>query len=103
MAVTITNVLSATGPNYGSQSFICTVIASADGDVTATCPHGLLSTPLLYGFTPILSQALAASSGWAITTVNATNIVLTKLATTGSGNASPQILVWAMTPTSLIR
>jgi hypothetical protein len=103
MAFTVTNVLSATGPNYGSQSFICTVISTADADTVVTMPHGLLSTPLLYGFTQVLSQALAASSGWALAVPGAVNLVGTKLATVGSGNAGIQVMFWAMTPTSLIR
>lgn len=102
MAVTVTNKISATGPVVGSQMFVATVIATADGDTTATCPHGLLSTPLIYGITPLLSQALTALSAWVVSSVTSTNIVLTKLASTGSGNASPQVLVWAMTPNSLI-
>ena len=97
MAVTVTNVLA------GVSTFICTVIASADADTTATCPHGLLTTPLLYGATQVLSQALAASSGWSLAVPGATNLVATKLGTVGSGNAGIQLMVWAMTPHSLIR
>lgn len=104
MAITIANILSATGTNYpGVNSFICTVIASADGDTTATAPHGLLVTPLLWGVTQVISQALAALSAWAIALPGATNLVGTKLASTGSGNAGVQAIFWAMTPTSLIR
>lgn len=97
MAVTITNTLA------GYSTFICTVIATADADVTATAPHGLASTPLLWGFTQVLSQALTALSAWAIPSSGATNLVGTKLTSTGSGNAGVQAIFWAMTPHSLIR
>lgn len=97
MAVTIANTLA------GYSTFICTVIATADGDTTATAPHGLASTPLLWGVTQVLSQALTALSAWAIALPGATNLVGTKLASTGSGNAAVQAIFWAMTPHSLIR
>jgi len=97
MAVTITNTLA------GTSTFICTVIATADPDTTATAPHGLASTPLLWGFTQVLSQSLAGSSGWSVASPGATNLVGTKLPTVGSGNAAVQLLMWAMTPHSLIR
>lgn len=96
MAVTIANTLA------GVNTFICTVIATADADVTATCPHGLAAAPKLYGVTQVLSQALTALSAWSIAVPGTTNVVGTKLASTGSGNAGVQALVWAMTPHSLI-
>ena len=97
MAVTVTNTLA------GVSTFICTVISTVDGDTTATCPHGLLSTPLLWGVTPVLSQALTALSAWTVAAPGATNLVGTKLTSVGSGNAGVQALIWAMTPHSLIR
>ncbi len=96
MAVTVTNTLA------GVNTFICTVIATADADTTATMPHGLASTPKLYGFTQVLSQALAAMSAWSLAVPGATNLVGTKLATVGSGNAGVQAMFWAMTPHSSI-
>lgn len=96
MAVTIANVLA------GQNTFVATVIASADADVTATIPHGLLATPKLFGFCLVLSQALTAQSAWSCAVPGATNMVGTKLATTGSGNAAIQALFWCMTPHSLI-
>ncbi len=92
---------SGTTP-VGYQTFACTVTATADGDTTITIPHGLPSVPLLYSLTPILSQSLTAASHWAVTTVNATDIILTKLTSTGSGNALPQILLQASVPSSLV-
>jgi hypothetical protein len=97
MAVTIANTLA------GVSTFICTVIATADADVTAIAPHGLATTPLLWGVTQVLSQALTALSAWAIASPGATNLVGTKLASTGSGNAGVQCIFWAMTPHSIIR
>jgi len=96
-AVTVTTTLA------GKNAFAATVTATADADVTTgNIAHGLSAAPLIYGITQILSQALAAMSNWALTTVNATNLVGTKLATTGSGNGSPQILIFALLPHSLI-
>lgn len=97
MAVTIANTLA------GTFSFICTVIATADADTTATAPHGLSATPLLWGFTQVLSQALTALSAWAIAAPGTTNLVGTKLTSTGSGNAGIQAIFWAMAPHSLIK
>lgn len=96
MAVTITNVLA------GKNAFICDVAATADGDTTATCPHGLPVAPLFVTLCPTLSQALTALSGWAATTIDGTNITLTKLTSTGSGNAAKQVRVNALTPHSVI-
>lgn len=97
MAVTIANTLA------GVNSFVATVIATADADTTATAPHGFLTTPLLWGVTQVLSQALTALSAWAVASPGATNLVGTKLASTGSGNAAVQCILWAMTPHSLIK
>lgn len=97
MSVTIANTLA------GVSTFICTVIASADGDTTATAPHGLATTPLLWGFTQVISQALTALSAWAVALPGATNLVGTKLTSTGSGNAGVQVIFYAMTPHSIIR
>ena len=98
MAVTVTTVLA------GYTTFIASVIATADADVTTgNIAHGLGAAPLLFGVTPVLSQALTALSAWAIAVPGATNIVGTKLASTGSGNAGIQALIWAMLPHSLIK
>lgn len=96
MAVTIANTLA------GVNTFVCTVVATADGDVTATAPHGLATIPKLWGVTQVLSQALTALSAWSVASPGATNLVATKLASTGSGNAAVQCILWAMTPHSII-
>jgi hypothetical protein len=97
MAVTLSTVLA------GSTMNIQDVIASADADVTATLPHLLVNTPLLVILTQTISQALTALSAWAATTVNATNVICTKLASTGSGNAGKQLRVVAWAPHTAIQ
>ncbi len=98
MAVTITNVLAVTGRNM----IVADVTATADADTTATIPHGLSAAPKAVSGTQLIGQALTALSAWAITTIDATNVVATKLTSTGSGNASPQYRVVAQLPHSLI-
>lgn len=95
MSVTITNVLA------GTNTFIATVVASADGDTTATIPHGMAAVPKEVNITQTLSQALTALSAWAAVTIDATNIVCTKLTSTGSGSATSQLRVTAKTPHTL--
>jgi hypothetical protein len=74
------------------------IIATSDGDVAATVTHnmGLTTAQLAAGqpevtLTPVLSQALTALSAWTVTTKTANAVTLTKLGSTGSGNASPQL------------
>lgn len=100
MAVTLTTIFQGTNIN------ITDVVASADGDVAATIPHGLGGVPAECYLTPMLSQALAAASAWAVATPPATgltsvNTVLTKLATAGSGNAAVQLRVVSKSPSKL--
>lgn len=96
-AVTLATLLA--GPTMNIQ----TVIASADGDTTATCPHLLGAAPLFVALTQMLSQALTALSAWAAGTVDATNVVGTKLTSTGSGSASVQLRVAAWIPHTAVR
>ncbi len=95
--ITLATLLA--GPTMNIQ----TVIASADGDVTATCPHLLGTAPLFVALTQMLSQALTALSAWAAGTVDATNVVGTKLASTASGNAAVQLRVIAWVPHTAVR
>lgn len=98
MAVTNTTVLA------GYTSFIADTTATADGDTsTGNIAHGLGAQPLMGFFTQLISQALTALSAWALTTFNTTDIVGTKLASTGSGNASAQVRWIAMLPHSIIK
>lgn len=97
MAVTVATVLG------GYTTFIASVICTADADVgTGNVAHGLGVAPKLFGVTQVLSQALTALSAWSIAVPGATNIVGTKLASTGSGNAAIQCYIWCMVPHSLI-
>ena len=95
MAVTITNVLA------GTHTKIADVEATADADTTATIPHGLGAIPLDVQITWLV--AAAAISLWRATTIDATNVVLTKATTMGSGAAGQQVRVRASLPHSIIR
>lgn len=97
------NAVSITSVFTGTDSVIRDVIATADGDTTATIPHGLGAAPAEVTITKTLSQALAAESSWSVTTIDATNVVCTKLATAGSGNAAAQLRVIIKRPHSLGR
>lgn len=95
MAVTVTAILA------GVNTYIADVVATADGDTTATVTHGLVTTPKEVNGLQLISQALTALSAWAATAIGATTITLTKLASTGSGNASAQFRCTAKTPHSI--
>ena len=95
MAVTVTNVLA------GAYTRIDNITATADADTTATITHGLGTTPLLVTGCLLLSQAAAAQSFWAATTINATQVVWTKLTTAGTGAAGAQWKSIISTPNSL--
>jgi len=83
------------------------IIATADGDVAATVTHNLgsnaaelaLGNPMVI-LEPLLSQALTALSSWIIATKTAVVITLTKLGSTGSGNAAPQLRTHILRPSS---
>lgn len=85
-AVTVTNVL------VDNNKRIDDIEATADADTTATIAHGFGATPLEVFITAIV-QATAAISLWAATTIDATNVVLTKGTGVGSGGAGAQIRV----------
>lgn len=74
---------------------VWSVVASADGDTTTGAISHTLGANALIFTTPILSQALTALSAWAVA-ITQTTWTGTKLASTGSGNASPQLLVTIM-------
>lgn len=99
----VCHAVSLTVVFTGTDTLIRDVIATADADTTATIAHGLVTAPQEVTITPILSQALAALSGWAVTTIDATNVVCTKLTTAGSGNAAAQLRVIIKRPHSLGR
>ncbi len=95
MAVTLTTVLA------GTDKRIVDVEASADADTTATIPHSLGAAPL----EPIIAWLLLAAtlSLWRATTIDATNVVLTKSTTAGSGAAGVQARVIINRPHSIGR
>lgn len=116
MAVTLnyiwppTGAVAPTAAVMASQSLmVVDVTASVDADTTATIPH--LMTGFGPGFTaplfavgqPLLSQALTALSAWTVAAPGVANVVATKLATTGSSNAQPQLRVIIFKPASLIQ
>ena len=102
MAVSIVTVLD------GIDSFVADVIATADADVTATIPHGIVApgtdggkpgrggaigagvVPTEVYITPLI-QAVAALSEWAATSIGAVNVVLEKSTAVGSGDAAEQV------------
>jgi len=81
-AVTLTTVFA------GTDSRIVDVEATADADTTATIPHSLGAVPQEATITWLL--AAAAISLWRATTIDGTNVVLTKATTAGSGAAGVQ-------------
>ncbi len=98
--------VAPTSANFAGAYLCVDVVATADGDTTATIPHLMGSAnppgstpPLKVTITPLISQALTALSAWTAAT-GAANVVLTKLASTGSGNANPQIRVHIEKPHS---
>lgn len=96
MAVNLTTVLA------GAQMSIVDVEATADGDTTATIPHGLPSAPEVVILTGLQAEAETLSD-WVATTIDATNVVLTKQTDVGSGAAGDQVRMIAMTPHSIIQ
>lgn len=83
MAVTNTTIRAS------KQINITDVAASADADTTATIAHGFGEAPEEVILTWL--AATAAISLWRVTTIDATNIVLTKATTAGSGGAPVQV------------
>lgn len=111
-------VQSATPPTalqaLNSNMNTVDITATADADVAATVTHNwaLTAAQLAQGFplitlTNVLTLALAALPAWTITTPRATGvltstILLTKLATAGSGNAAAQLNVTSLRPHSIM-
>ena len=96
-AVTVTTVLA------GITTFIADIEATADADVTTgNIAHGLGAVPQVVTLTNLL-QASAALSAWAVTTIDATNLVGTASAAAGSGAAGNQVRIMAMVPHTLIQ
>lgn len=89
----------------GVTKHIADVIADADADVAATIPHGLGVVPTDVSLTPggqtAAAGAAAQLSLWAITLIDATNVVLVATAGVGSGDAAAQVRVIAAVPHTL--
>lgn len=79
MAVTITPVLA------GKDAYIADIAVSAAELSSGNIAHGLGAVPKEVEITPLVA-VVAASAGWAVTTIDATNIVLTRH-TTGASTA----------------
>ncbi|HUT98898.1 MAG TPA: hypothetical protein VM054_07475 [bacterium] len=96
MAFTITPVLA------GTYAFVADIQADADADAASgNIPHGLGAVPVVVALCPLL-QVQAGLSLWAVTTIDAVNIVVTKSVAVGSGVAAPQVRLTALLPHSLI-
>ena len=74
MAITITDVLA------GTYTYIATVASDGTDVTSGNIPHGLGSVPLEVQVTPVTAAAASVPS-WGATTIDATNIVLTRDAT----------------------
>ena len=86
MAVTVTTV------SQDADSFVFDVETTADADVSSgNVAHGLGPGAPFKVFLTALQQAEALLSGWAVTTIDGTNVVLTASAAVGSGVAGAQI------------
>jgi len=84
MAVTITDLPA------GNKGKKWRVTWALDGDTVATIPHGMIDAPdLVVG--PVMLNTQAWTGQIVRTSVDATNIVLTKNAAGGSGGASVEI------------
>ena len=94
MAVTVSPVYA------GTYSKTWNVIAGADADTAATISHGFVSAPLLVGIIPLL--AIAYTSQWIVSTVNASVIILGKTSAGTSSSSSAQLQVKAELPHSFV-
>lgn len=83
-AVTVTEI------SRTNDKVVVDIIATADADTIATVAHGLGVVPGGVKITPLL-QVAAAISEWAATTIDATNVIVTKGVGVGSGVAGAQV------------
>lgn len=102
MAVSIVTVYQ------GIDTHVADVIATADGDTTATIDHGLVEpgqeqskpgrggqsaagiVPVEVHITPLI-QSVAGLAEWAATTIGSLSVILTKSTAVGSSDAAEQI------------
>jgi len=89
----------------GVTKHIADVIATADADVAATVPHGLGAVPADVQVAPggqtAAAGAAAQLSLWAVTLIDAINVVLVATAGVGSGDAAAQVRITAALPHTL--
>ena len=71
------------------------VTATANGDTTATIPHGMGGIPSAVILLPLTGTAPGVfyTSAWVFASADATNVVLTKTNAAAGGDASPQVRV----------
>lgn len=96
-----TVVKAATGGISGAviqDTTIIDVAATATADKTATINHGLAGTPQEPYLTALLQNYYL--SRWAVTTLNSTQAILTKLSTAASANNAAQVRVIIKRPHS---
>lgn len=106
--------VSVSNTFQGTDFFRTDVIATlAVTDTVATIPHGLGAikaaagagvaglAPLDVTITPLI--AAGAVGNWVLTTVNTTNVVITKTVTTGTASAARQVRVVVSRPHSIGR
>jgi len=90
--------VSTTNVRRTADEYVFTVTATADADtVTASIPHGMGVIPEVT-LTQLIIQTVVSAALWTLTTLDATNLVLTKAVGVGSGNASPQLRVCVRRP-----
>ena len=95
MAVNVTTVLA------GVTMHVADVEATADGDTTATIPHSLAAAPEVVILTGLQPEAETLSD-WVATTIDGSDVVLTKQTDAGSGVAGAQVRMIALLPHSII-
>lgn len=95
MAITKTTVLA------GSDEMIVDLTAN-DSTTTATIAHGLGAAPLEVTTTPLLTPE-AYTNQWAVTTIDATNVVVTRTADEAGESPNPQLRVIIRRPHSIFR
>lgn len=91
MAITITVVLA------GKDTYIATIAASTSDVSSGNIAHGLGAAPLEVEITPVTAD-VATIPSWAATTIDATNIVLTRDST---GAAASTVRLVAKRPHSI--
>jgi hypothetical protein len=94
--------LTVTANVAGTYAKSWNVVSSADGDVAATVTHGFSAAPSYAILVPLVGANYALKQ-WAISAINASQILLSATSTTGSGlAATAQVQVIAFLPHSIM-